>query len=893
MNILNDRTNEELRKQTEWLRITLSSIGDAVISTDAHGAITFMNSVAEHLTGWSQADALSLPLPQVFHIVNEHTRQKADNPALRALKEGNIVGLANHTILIARDGTERPIDDSAAPIRVGSDAPIGAVLVFRDVTERKRAEETQARLAAIIESSEDAIISKNLMGIIKSWNAGAERLFGYTASEMIGQPVTILIPPDRQVEETQILERIRKGERVPAYDTVRLAKDGSRLHISLSVSPIKDRDGHIIGASKVARNISERIKSEAELRRSEGRLRRLASAGIIGVIRWNLETNLIVEANDEFLRMTGYDHSDIAAGRLNFRTMTPPEWTSRNEIGIHDLRTKGVGGAYEKEYYRKDGSRVPIIIAGVRFEDSSNEGMSFVLDITDRKQSDRILARMTADSERRRRLYETIHASTPDFIYVFGLDHRFTYANHALLTMWRKTWDEAIGKNCLELGYPEWHAAMHDREIDHVISTKTPIRGEVAFSGAHGVRQYDYIFAPVIGVDGEVEAIAGTTRDITERIQAEEELIAIDRKKDEFIALLAHELRNPLAPLRNGLQILKMPQIDPDISTQARNMMDRQLAHMIRLIDDLLDIARINQNKMELRKAQTALADIISSAVETARPAIDNAGHTLTISLPDESIILDADLVRLAQVFSNLLMNSAKYTERGGHIWLTAERHRGEVNIKVRDTGIGIPAYALPKIFDMFSQVDRSIERSTGGLGIGLALVKGLVEMHGGKVQAESLGQGMGSTFTVILPVVITESNQAVDQNHSSQGKDATRRRILVVDDNQDAASSMALMLELMNNEVQTAHDGLAALEIAEQFQPQLILMDIGMPRLNGYETTRRLRQLPWGKAIIIIALTGWGQEEDKVKTREAGCNGHIVKPVSLPELEKLLSELT
>jgi CheY-like chemotaxis protein/anti-sigma regulatory factor (Ser/Thr protein kinase) len=266
----------------------------------------------------------------------------------------------------------------------------------------------------------------------------------------------------------------------------------------------------------------------------------------------------------------------------------------------------------------------------------------------------------------------------------------------------------------------------------------------------------------------------------------------------------------------------------------------------------------------------------------------------LTVSLPLEPILLDADLTRLAQVLGNLLNNSAKYTERGGRIWLAAVREGDQVLVTVQDTGIGIPASSLPRVFDMFSQVDRSIERSTGGLGIGLALVKGLVEMHGGTVEAASPGQGKGSTFTVRLPILQhQEASLPVEPDAAWPGSAAgSKRRVLVVDDNRDSAVSLAMMLQLLGNEIRTAHDGIEAVEVAEQFRPQVVLMDIGMPRLNGYEATRRIREQPWGREMTVIALTGWGQDIDRVESRQAGCDGHLVKPIHWPELEKLLTEL-
>jgi CheY-like chemotaxis protein len=344
-------------------------------------------------------------------------------------------------------------------------------------------------------------------------------------------------------------------------------------------------------------------------------------------------------------------------------------------------------------------------------------------------------------------------------------------------------------------------------------------------------------------------------------------------------------LRNPLAPLRNGLQVIRRSG-DPATRERSQAMMDRQLGHMVRLVDDLLDVSRIGRNKMELRRERVTLADVVASAVETARPAVDEAGHELTLAVPPDPVHLDADLTRLAQVFSNLLTNSAKYTPRGGRIWLTAARTPGGVSVSVRDTGIGIPAESLGSVFDMFSQVDRTFERNSGGLGIGLALVKGLVEMHGGAVTAESAGPGRGSTFTVILPTAGGNPVPAPATPGTADAATRPARRVLVVDDNRDGAESMADMLRLSGDEVRTAHDGVEAVGAAEAFRPGVILMDVGMPRLNGLDATRLIRREPWGRELTVVALTGWGQEGDRQRSRDAGCDAHLVMPVGLSELE-------
>ena len=386
--------------------------------------------------------------------------------------------------------------------------------------------------------------------------------------------------------------------------------------------------------------------------------------------------------------------------------------------------------------------------------------------------------------------------------------------------------------------------------------------------------------------------LVGVVMDITERRQAEEALKDADRRKDEFLATLAHELRNPLAPLRNGLEVMRLAGNDGGAIEESREMMERQLGQMVRLIDDLLDVSRISRGTVELRKEPVELAKVIQQAVETSRPLIDQSRHELVIAVPSDPICVDADVTRLAQVFANLLNNSAKYTEPGGHIRLTVERRASDVIIAVSDDGVGIPAPMLPRVFDMFTQVDRSLEKSQGGLGIGLTLVKRLVEIHGGTVEARSEGPGRGSEFVVRLPVVPSRIGDKSEESCAEVVRHNSRRRILVVDDNEDSAVSLAMMLSMMGNETQTADDGLQALDVAAAFRPDVVLLDIGMPRLNGYDAARRIREQPWGSQMVLVALTGWGQDDDKRKSQEAGFDLHMVKPVNPEDLESLLAGL-
>lgn len=393
--------------------------------------------------------------------------------------------------------------------------------------------------------------------------------------------------------------------------------------------------------------------------------------------------------------------------------------------------------------------------------------------------------------------------------------------------------------------------------------------------------------------DGHPVSMRGVTLDVTERRRNEEALRNADRKKDDFLAVLAHELRNPLAPIRTGLQVLRQS-VDPSARQRVQDMMDRQLSHLIRLIDDLLDISRINRDKMNLHLARISIADVIGSALETTRPVVELAGHTLDVDLGAEPILVNADLTRLAQVIANLLTNSAKYTLPGGRIRVVARREGAMAVVAVSDTGIGIPSEALDGIFEMFSQVDRSLERVTGGLGIGLALVRRLVELHGGTVSVRSGGTDRGSEFSVRIPIAAPiEPTAAADGALSlAANSNGHRWRILVVDDSRDAAEALTEMLSMIGNDVAMAHDGVEAVERAEQLRPDVVLMDVAMPRLNGLDATRRIREQPWGRDMRIVALTGWGQDSDRASTVAAGCDGHLVKPVGFDEVVRLLGSL-
>ena len=513
-------------------------------------------------------------------------------------------------------------------------------------------------------------------------------------------------------------------------------------------------------------------------------------------------------------------------------------------------------------------------------------------DISERKRAEEALR----DSEERYRMLFTSMDEGFCIIEVFfddnqnPIDYRFLEVNDAF----EKQTGIKDAKGRLMRQIAPGHEQHWFDIYGKIALTGEPVRFENPAKELH--RWYD-VYAFRIGLP-ENRQVAILFNDITERRRIERELREADRRKDEFLAMLAHELRNPLAPIRNMLEIMKRGDGHADLIPQARATMDRQLGHMTRLVDDLLDVSRISRGRIELKRERVELASVVYQSVEACRPLAECAKHEVTVTLPPEPIHLHADPVRLAQVFGNLLNNACKYTEAGGRIGLSAELASGggqppEVVVKVKDSGIGIPPDKLDSIFGMFTQVDRTLERSQGGLGIGLTLAKRLVEMHGGSVRAFSEGPGRGSEFVVRLPVLIVEPRKSQPAEPTGNEPPApTARRVLVVDDNPDSAASLAMLLKLAGNETCTAHDGLEAMKTAETFRPDVVFLDIGLPKLNGRDAARRIREQPWGTKMVLVALTGWGQDEDRRRSQEAGFDHHMVKPIDYAVLNKLLASL-
>lgn len=659
--------------------------------------------------------------------------------------------------LRCRDGTIKDVLISSNA-RFDDGEFVHSRCVTVDVTGRARAEETQALFAAIVAASDDAIVSKDLDGVVRSWNQAAERLFGYTAAEAIGRPITLIIPPELQAEEQQILAKLRRGEQISRFETVRVTKDGRRIEISLTISPVRDAEGRIIGASKIARDITERRRAEQALRASEERFRAIVESQTEMICRFRIDGTLLF-VNGAYARVLG---------------ATPEALEHRNF-------------------------------------------WEFVAE-ADRAEVRRMLDGLTPESPQVR------------------IENRLETARGERWTLWTNralTFDDA---------------------------------GRVLEAQSAGI-------------------------DITDRKRAEQALLEADRRKNEFLATLGHELRNPLTPIRNMLEVLKRHERDAELDDRAHAMMSRQLDVLARLVDDLLDVSRITHGKLELRKKRVDVSTIVRNAVEDTRELIDGAGQHLRVEVPSEPIFLEADEIRMTQVLSNLLGNASKYTPDGGRIELVVERAEREIMISVRDDGVGIPGDRLETIFAMFAQVDTPMVRGQRGLGIGLSLVKWLVELHGGRIEARSAGPGQGSEFTVHLPPAAGAPGRPV-RVAPGAATPLVPRRVLVVDDNADAAHSLALLAEALGHEVRLAYDGFEAVDVAGAFRPHVVLLDIGLPGQNGYDVARQLRRQPWGADVVLAAVTGWGQEADRELALEAGCDVHVTKPMTLPAFNAVLDEI-
>jgi PAS domain S-box-containing protein len=793
---------EKALAEHERLQVTLLSIGDAVIVTDPAGKVVSLNPVAEELTGWDQDSARDQSLEQVFHIVNENTRQVAENPCARVLRTGAKVGLANHTVLIAKNGIERLIDDSAAPIKNAIGEIQGVVLVFRDVTEKRRADHSLMRseqqLADFFENSAIPLHSAGPDGIILRANQAELELLGYSRDEYIGHHISEF-HDDRRVAD-DIHSRLLRGEVIHNHEACLRCKDGSIRHVLITASSYCE-DGKFVHTRCFTRDISDRKQAEdalafferasstlAALADRESALDQSARLAVPFLADW-----CVVYVVDEHgdIDYHAHAHRDPEKERLlsHMLTESPLDWNS-NTATVRALRTG-------------EPQLMPELPAA--FLDS------------------------LAQSEAHRQ-------------YIRELGPR------AVIAVPLKIRERIVG--VLGLVSCDPNRRYTEREVQLA--------------------------------EGLAERVS-TAVDNSRLYHAVKEA---SRQKDEFLAMLAHELRNPLAAIRYAVALGNMSA--GDSIEELFGIIGRQTQSLAHLIDDLLDVSRISRDKVTLRKEPIELATIIHRAAATVRPLMEQKHHELRLEVSEEAIVVHADPTRAEQILANLLTNAGKYTKEGGRVTIKSLRHQQEAVIHVIDTGVGLPPEMLTRVFDLFAQADRTLDRSEGGLGIGLTVARKLVEMHGGTIAASSEGLGKGSTFTVRLPVCDQVVVRHTSQTPEDEPSDLPVYRVLVVDDNHDTALSCAMLLKKMGHEVRTAHDGQTAIEVAKSYHPQVLLLDIGLPGMNGYEVARTLRDDGF-KDELMIAVSGYGQPDDRRRSKEAGFDDHLVKPVDQAALRGAL----
>ncbi|HZY87234.1 MAG TPA: PAS domain S-box protein [Gemmataceae bacterium] len=622
-------------------------------------------------------------------------------------------------------------------------------------------------------------------------------------------------------------------------------------------------------------------------------------AGLLQTITDNATVAMFVEdgrgrctfMNAAAEAMTGFTFAEVEGKVLHeLIHHTHPDGTpfpmSECRIGESVLNLRPLRG-HEDVFVRKDGTFFPVhcnaspITAGGAL-------VGVYLEVRDVTAERRAGAALSESEARFRQLADLM----PQLAWMARPDGHIYWYN--------RRWYEYTGTTLEQMQGWGWQSVHDPEQLPQVLerwqeSIATGLPFDMAFPlrGADGrPRTFLTRVMPLRGEDGRILHWFGTNTDISEIKEKEAALEEADRRKNEFLAMLGHELRNPLVPVRNGLAILKMPAAPADAVRQVREMMEHQVLHMVRLVDDLLDVSRIMQGKIELRREPVELATVVQRALETARPALDAGGHELTVTLPGRPVLLDGDTVRLAQVVGNLLGNAAKYTEPGGRVWLSAERDGpGAVVVRVKDTGVGIGADLLPRVFDLFVQADRSLARSEGGLGVGLTLVKKLVEMHGGSVSAYSEGPGRGSEFVVRLPAVPEAPAAAGGPAPGGPATAGTSRRVLVVEDSVDAAESTAMLLRLLGHAVETVYNGPSVLGAVRRFRPELVLLDIGLPGMSGYEVARQLRAEPGLGGLVVAAMTGYGQDDDRRRSHEAGCDAHLTKPLAPADLVAFVAD--
>lgn len=801
-------------RRRDLIQVTLRSIGDGVITTDQSGIVTDMNDVAIALTGVPRKEAVGRSVEEVFRIINEDSREAVVNPVLSALNTGQVVGLANHTILLSKTGIETPIDDTAAPIFEKTGKVVGGILVFRDVSKRRLAERSLresenrnhflANLAMAVQemADPDEIMRRSAESLAQF--LGADRC----AYAVVENASTFVITGEYGPSVSSIIGR---------WDVAAFGPE--------CVRQMAENEAFVVYDALIDPRVANHLPA-------------YEATAIRAVICVPLHKD-------------GKFTAAMAVHQTRPRQWTPDE--------IELVRTI-VGRCWESlERARanlalqKSAERLTLALAAAQLGDWTWDANSDLVDLSPRAAE--------------------IFGTTPTA---------------------ELTWSALQG-----LIEPD-DAAMARSEVQRAVARRQQYDVEYRLPKPDG----SCVWVSAIGrasysPSGDPLGMFGIVQDATSRKQLEQELrvkaehLALaDRQKDDFIALLAHELRNPLAPVRTGLEVLKQRSSDPVTAERIRSMMERQLDHMVRLVDDLLDVSRITRNKMTLDVKPVRLAEIIAHTMESIAPITELAGQSLTSSPVRADLFVNADPTRLGQVLGNLLVNASKFSPQRSTIEIICEESEDSVAISIRDHGIGISPEELPKVFERFSQAEHTLAASKGGLGLGLYLARTLAELQGCSVIAASEGLGLGSTFTLRMPVLNFTAISG-DGSSSQSLSVLDGMKVLVADDNADALEALSLLLATRGSTVTGAENGMIAVKLWSEIRPDLVLMDVGMPQMDGLQAAHEIRKLPGGELTIVVALTGWGRAEDRARTDAAGFDGHLVKPVRLDDLEDLVQKIS
>jgi PAS domain S-box-containing protein len=953
---ISDRKNAEatLLAQSEVIRQAY----DAVFLRDSTNAITLWNRGAEMTYGYTPDEALGRS-PHELLKTEPPVPLKDIYASLR--REGYWEGELKHT---RKDGVQIIVESRWATVRDVRGTVTSILEITRDITERKRSVERLLQAASIVENSDDAIISKNLEGIILSWNPGAERLYGYTAEETIGQPVTMLIPPDRPDEEPHILDMISRGERVDHYETLRRRKDGRIIDVSLTVSPVRDSDGRIIGASKIARDITARRRAEETQRL----LSAIVESSDDAIMSADMELK-IASWNGGAEKMFGYSAEEVIGEDATI--ITPAEHAAETRERFERFNTDTTPQHFETIRRAKDGRLVNVAIT---LSPITNEAGKLIAisatarDITARLRAEEQLREQAEIIETVNRLGQTLageldlhnlvqavtDAATEvcgarfgSFFYNVLNEEGESYMLYTLSGVPRSAFehfpmprntdifaptfrgegvvrihdvkqDPRYGKNSPYYGMPEGHLPVTSYLAVPVISRSGEVLGGLFFGHPQAgvfTERHERI---VEGLAAQASVAMDNARlfEAATRARAEAEHAAREnerlyheaqessRLKDEFLATISHELRTPLTAILGWAHMLRTGKFNGDSALKAFETIERNARAQSQLIDDLLDVSRIITGKLRIDVRQVDPNSFVEAAIEAVRPAAEAKGVRVQKIMDTGIVTVSGDPVRLQQIVWNLLSNAIKFTPRGGRVQVRLERVNSHVEIAVSDTGAGIAPEFLPHVFDRFRQADQRTTRQHGGMGLGLSIVRHLVELHGGTVKAESPGEGEGSVFTVLLPVAPVYQADSVAERVHPAARDTLPSfecidrldgvRVLVVDDEPDTRELLKIGLGQCGGEVTLAASVAEALKVMATLKPDLLISDIGMPEEDGYELIRRVRSLPdeSGGRVPAIALTAYARVEDRMQALRAGYQMHVPKPVELAELVAVAASL-